>query len=191
MPAEIVRELIHSRQTVMPKRLLSPGPNAQQIDQLFSAAAAAPDHGQITPWRFVVIEDTARKKLADVFVQALLARDSQATAEELSRAAEKAHRAPLLLLAIGKTPRGDDPINATERLLSAGCAIQNLLLMATAQGFGSALTTGKALASPLLEQLFSLSDDEIALCFISIGTAQTTWPRSGRPLVASFTGTLK
>ena len=37
-----------------------------------------------------------------------------------------------------------------ERLVSAGCAIQNMLLMATALGFGSALTTANSDRSLLL-----------------------------------------
>jgi nitroreductase len=190
MPVESAYQLIHARQTVMPKRLAAPGPDDEQLDQILRAAAAAPDHGQITPWRLIIVADSARSRLADVFVQALQARDGAATAEELSRAAEKAHRAPLLMLAVGKSQTADSAINDTERLVSAGCAIQNMLLMATAMGFGSALTTGKALVSPLMAQLFELQAGEIALCFISIGTAKTNKTRTGRPVPVSFVSTL-
>ena len=41
--------LITSRQNISPKRLVEPGPSAEQIDQLFRAAAAAPDHGLLMP----------------------------------------------------------------------------------------------------------------------------------------------
>ena len=41
--------LISSRQNILPKRLSEPGPSAAQIEQLFRAAAAAPDHGQLRP----------------------------------------------------------------------------------------------------------------------------------------------
>ena len=190
MPFDTASELIHARQTVMPKRLGTPGPDAQQLEQILRAAAAAPDHGQITPWRFIIVADSARSKLADVFVQALRARDSAASAEELSRAAEKAHRAPLLMLAVGARQTPDSAINDVERLVSAGCAIQNMLLMATALGFGSALTSGKALASPLMSVLFQLQGGEIPLCFISIGTAKSTKARTGRPLPNAFVSTL-
>ena len=52
---------------------------------------------------------------------------------------------------------------------------------ATAQGFGSALTGGKALKSTALRQLFGLQAHEHAPCFISIGTAHTRKPTKPRP----------
>jgi hypothetical protein len=83
-----------------------------------------------------------------VFAQALLERDAAATAEEVERAREKAFRAPWLMLVVVDGPGGDRPdVDLAERILSAGCAVQNLLLMSTALGFGSALTSGKALKS--------------------------------------------
>ena len=65
---------------------------------------------------------------------------------------------------------GDAEIDLAERTVPAGCAVQNMLLMATAQGYGSALTSGKALKAPSLRALFQLAASEQALCFISIGT---------------------
>jgi hypothetical protein len=52
--AELAAELIRTRQTVLPKRLLSPGPNPDQLRNILEAAAATPDHGKLTPWRFVI-----------------------------------------------------------------------------------------------------------------------------------------
>jgi hypothetical protein len=47
--------LIHSRQHTSPKRLGDPGPDREQIEQILTAAGAAPDHGLLTPWRLVII----------------------------------------------------------------------------------------------------------------------------------------
>ncbi|HKB52638.1 MAG TPA: nitroreductase family protein, partial [Ramlibacter sp.] len=68
-----------------------------------------------------------------------------------------------------------------ERLISAGCAVQNMLLMATSLGFGSALTSGKALQSQGLRELFSLRAREQAVCFVSVGTPLGRKPRRLRP----------
>ncbi len=179
--AELVAALIHSRQTILPKRLAAPGPDAHQLAGILASAAAAPDHGQLTPWRFVIVPERARGRLADVFAASLLARDAQATGEQVAQAREKAFRAPLLMLAIGQLEGGDPEIDATERLLSAGCAIQNMLLTAHALGFGTALTSGKALKSQALRDLFALTADEQALCFISAGTAHKHKPGRQRP----------
>lgn len=91
----------------MPKRLTAPGPNPAQLQALMGAAASAPDHGQLLPWRFVIIPQEARSRLADVFAQALLQRDARATEEQLQQAREKAYRAPLLLLLVVDGAKGD------------------------------------------------------------------------------------
>jgi nitroreductase len=132
----------------------------------------------------------ARSRLAEVFVQALLARDDQAHALQLAQAREKAYRAPLLMLAVVNAACGNPEVDLSERILSAGCAVQNMLLMATAQGFGSALTSGKALKSAALRQLFDLSADEHALCFVSIGTAASHPRARARPGPDQFSSAL-
>lgn len=189
-PIAWVAELMQSRQTILPKRLLAPGPDASQLNRILSVAATAPDHGQIVPWRFVLVPSSARGRLADSFASALLERDAQATCEQQAQAREKAHRSPLLMLLVVDGGRGDADIDLHERILSAGCAVQNMLLMATAQGFGSALTSGKALKSTVLRQLFALSAQEHALCFVSIGSVQSRKADRARPLPNDFSSSL-
>ncbi|RYF36307.1 MAG: nitroreductase, partial [Comamonadaceae bacterium] len=159
-PALFAAALIQSRRTVLPKRLLEPGPDARQLAQILEAAAAAPDHGELVPWRFIILPAQARPALAQAFEAALIERDATATAQQRQQAREKAFRAPLLMLAVVRLGGDEGNVPATERFVSAGCAIQNMLLMATAQGFGSALTSGKALQSPPLRALFGLAAHE-------------------------------
>ena len=104
----------------------------------------------------------ARCALADVFAEALRERDDAASEEQLAQAREKAFRAPLLMLAVVRTGSLNSEIPPHERLLSAGCAIQNMLLMATAMGFGSALTSGKAMQSVALRTDKPLDIDKLS-----------------------------
>lgn len=184
--AELAETLMQSRQTILPKRLLAPGPDAQQRATLFAAAASAPDHRQLLPWRLIEVPATARTALADVFAQALLERDAAALPEELQQARDKAFRAPLLMLVVVDGRRGDPSVNLYERIVSAGCAVQNILLMATAQSFGSALTSGKALKAESLRRLFELGAADHALCFISVGTVHTRKTVRTRPDLTQF-----
>ncbi len=180
--AQAAHDLIQARQTILPKRLLSPGPGEAALQAILTAAAAAPDHGQLLPWRFVLVPTNQRAALGDVFQQALCARDPLATADQLAQAREKAFRAPVLLLLVVDGERGDPDIDLHERLISAGCAVQNMLLMATALGFGSAITSGKALKSAPLRSLFGLKALEHAPCFVSLGTVQSSRPARARPV---------
>ena len=178
--AALAQALIGSRQNVLPKRLVAPGPDAHQLQKLMQAAAAAPDHGELRPWRFVLIPETKRVLLADVFEAALLDRDVQATEEQRESAREKAHRAPLLMLAIARLGPAEPDMPALERMVSLGAALQNLLLLAHAMGFGAGLTSGQAMQSPRLRHLFSLQPGEEAVCFVSVGTVTQRKPMRPR-----------
>ena len=191
LAGEWAEALIHGRRTVLPKRLAAPGPDAQQLQRILGAAAAAPDHHDLVPWRFVLVPEAARPALAEAFAASLRERDATASAEQLGDARAKAFRSPLLMLAIVRTAGGDAEISAAERLVSTGCALQNMLLMATALGFGSSLTSGKALASPALRTLFALGDEEQALCFVSIGTIAGPKRARVRPALDRYVSELK
>jgi nitroreductase len=186
----VAAEIIRARQTVLPKRLAAPGPDDAQFLAMLEAAAAAPDHGQLLPWRFVLVPDGQRVALGEVFAQALVERDAAATPEQREQAREKALRGPRLLLLVVDAVRGDPEIDLHERLISAGAAVQNVLLVATAQGFGSALTSGKALKSAVLRRFFALRASEHAVCFISIGSVASRRPARIRPAVADYLSTL-
>lgn len=188
--AFVAGELIQARQTVLPKRLVGPGPDAGQTRAILAAAAAAPDHMQLLPWRFILVPTGQRARLGEAFAQALSERDPDATPEQLAQAREKAFRAPLLMLVVVDGERGDPEVDLNERILSAGCAVQNMLLVATALGFGSALTSGKALKSDVLRACFGLGAGEQALCFISIGTVASSRPARARPAVADYVSSL-
>lgn len=163
--------LIDTRQTVLPRRLVAPGPTPDQLQMLLALASAAPDHGQLTPWRFIVVPPAQRHRLAEVFAQSLATRDPAASEEQLAQARDKAHRAPLLMVAVaGLGPREPD-IPAPERLVSLGAALQNLLLGAHAMGYGASLTGGQALGSPQMRRLCRLAEGEQAVCCVNIGTA--------------------
>ena len=182
IPSHFVEELIHGRQNFTPRRLIEPGPEPSQLDALMLAAAAAPDHGELTPWRFILIPEPQRQALGDVFRAALLERDSAATPQQQLDASEKARRAPCLLLAVVDLAPRDKPVPDVERMVSLGCAVQNMLLMARAMGYGSGLSSGKALESVALRRAFGLSEHERAACFVSFGTVSKARPvRSNRP----------
>lgn len=181
---------ITSRQNISPKCLVEPGPNVSQLNQIFRSAASAPDHGLVRPWRFVIVPADKRALLAEVFALALVDRDPGATLEQIETAREKAHRAPLLMLVIARLGNCEPPIPALERMVSVGAAVQNMLLMAHGQGFGSSLTSGQAMQSPRMRQLFGLDVGEEAVCFLNIGTVSKRKTQRLHPEVNSFVSTL-
>jgi nitroreductase len=202
--SDFTSALIHSRQNVSPRRLDAPGPTPAQLQAILGAAAAAPDHGQLTPWRFVIVPHARRWLLADAFGLALIDRDPNATGEQIDNAREKAHRAPFLMLAVARLndphaaadapPRShgsaEVEVGDAERLVSLGCAIQNILLTAHALGLGTGLTSGQAMASPRLRTLFGLRPGEQAICCINIGSVTRRKPPRVRPQTANYISSL-
>lgn len=178
------------RQHVAPKRLMAPGPSAAQLALIFQAASHAPDHGRLQPWRFVLVPESARAALGDAFVQALLLRDPHAREDDVAAAHEKAFRAPCLMLALVDQRPSDPQVPLSERLISLGCAIQNMLLMAQALSVGSGITSGQALNAPSLRQLFALNEHEEGICFLNFGTVAAHKPARPRAQPSAFVSSL-
>jgi nitroreductase len=178
--AEIVHALIGGRFSVSPKRLVAPGPTAEQLQRIVEAAGCAPDHELLRPWRLIHIATDQRAALAEVFVRALLERLPDAPAEARVKAAQKAHRAPTLLLAVARLEPAHPDVPEPERYLALGAALMNLLLAAHGMGFAAMLTSGHALRSACFAGAFGLGAGEQAACFVSIGRA-TEVRRRARP----------
>lgn len=182
--------LISTRQTILPRHLVQPGPNEEQIDLMFRAAAAAPDHGCICPWRFIRVPSDRREALAGAFEASLRERDASASAQQLEQAAEKARRSPFLCLAVARLGPAEPAIEPMERMVAVGAAIQNLLLLAHAMGYATSLTGGQGLQQAPLRNLFGLQEGEHAVCFINVGTATYAKPSTIRPEPSHFVDSL-
>jgi len=182
--------LIHTRQHTSPKRLGDPGPDRAQVEKILSAAGAAPDHGLLTPWRLIIVPPERRHLLAEAFAEALVERDGEATEVQKQEARAKAYRGPFLALMLARLDPDLGPTHPQERMISAGCAIQNMLLTAHALGFGAGLSSGRALYSRQIRALFGLNAHEQPLCFMTLGTVLRRKPVQPRPVMADYTSTL-
>ena len=182
--------LIHSRQHVSPKRLGDPGPSAEQLELILGAAGAATDHGRLNPWRLIVVPPERRALLGEAFAEALAERDAAATEVQKQEARAKAARGPFLALMVLRLDPALGDAHPQERTISAGCAIQNMLLVAHAMGFGAGLSSGRALYSQPIRRLFGLGAHEAPLCFLSVGTVTRRKPARPRPRTGDYSSTL-
>lgn len=180
-PDYSVIDVILDRHSVSPKRLGFPEPNEAQIHTMISAAAAAPDHGKLRPWRFIQFPTEHRKALADIFEAALLERLPAADQDSLNRAREKASRAPILLGLILNLNADAAIPHVEDQIASGGAALQNLLLAAHAMGFGARALSGQAVRTNVFRKALGLSDSETFLCFVAIGTPTAEPKRNQRP----------
>ncbi len=47
--------------------LILPAPTDEQLNDILQAAMSVPDHGELTPFRFLIIEGDARMELAPIY----------------------------------------------------------------------------------------------------------------------------
>ena len=59
-PAPQTLDLLLTRRSGSAKAMTAPGPDAEQLRTILTAATRVPDHGKLTPWRFITFTGEAR-----------------------------------------------------------------------------------------------------------------------------------
>ena len=129
-------DLLKTRRSVKPIELTGPGPAAAELDTLLTVASRVPDHGKLTPWRFIVFEGDARLKAGETIATVFKAANPQATDEQIAFERNRLARAPLVVAVVSRAaPHVKIP--EWEQVLSAGAAAMNLVTAAHALGFAA------------------------------------------------------
>ena len=151
-------------------RLSKPGPDREAVLQILTAAARAPDHGRLRPWRFLLIEGKARYRLGELFASALRARRPDASPEEIKKNEEAPQRAPIVIAVIARV-QPHPKIPKIEQILSAGCAAHGILLAAQALGFGAIWRTGDNCYDATVKHGLGVGENEEIVGYMYVGSA--------------------
>ena len=160
-------ELLHTRESA--KRLQDPAPTDDALRAIFAAAVRAPDHGQLRPWRFVVIRGDARLRFGDVMAESRRQQAPETAPEALRRERDKALRAPLIVVVAARV-QPEARIPEIEQILSAGAAAQNVMLAAHALGYGAMWKTGEPAYDSYVKHALGLKETDAIVGFIYLGT---------------------
>ena len=178
-PSPALDALLARRST--PSRLLTgPGPDDAQLASMLQAAVHVPDHGKLTPWRFLRIRGDARARLGELLVTRQRERDPATPEAVTDKDRERFNFAPVVIAVIARITPGHK-IPEQEQLLSAGCVCFSLLQAAQALGFGAQWLTGWAAYDAFIGQHLGLTTDERIVGFVHIGTAREAAPERPRP----------
>ena len=183
-------DFLNARRSTPSRALGEPGPAPQQLDALIAAAIRVPDHGKLTPWRLLLIQGDARRKLGEALAQIHQRKEPGVAEAQLLKDRERYTFAPLIIAVIARIDDAHAKIPAQEQLLSAGCVAYNLLLGAQALGFGAQWLTGWAAYDRDAATLFGLADNERIVSFVHIGTARESVPERLRPDVSTLVSEL-
>jgi nitroreductase len=129
-------DLLKTRRSVKPMELTGPGPSAEELAMLLTVASRVPDHGKLTPWRFIVFAGEARQKAGDAIAATFQAEHPEATPEQIEFERNRLARAPLVVAVVSRAaPHVKIP--EWEQILSAGAAAMSLVMAAHALGYAA------------------------------------------------------
>ena len=170
-----------------------PAPPDAAIDTMLAAAARAPDHGKLRPWRFVTIRGDARRDLGSLLEASLRRRDPDMVDLAYERERAKATRAPVIIVVVGKVQPDHPKIPEIEQVMSAACAAHSIMLAAHAQGYGCMWKTGGPAYDAQIKRALGLDGHDHIVGFLYVGKLVAATPdHVKRPdfgeLVVEWTG---
>lgn len=162
-----ILSLLETRRSGKPRELVGPGPTTADLERMLAIAVRVPDHGKLTPWRFVLVGDEQRDALSVFLCNALAEEDPSATDAHRKAEDEFAHYAGQLVVLIS-APVQNHKIPVWEQQLSCGTVGMNLLHAAHALGYVAGWVTGWRAYSPMVNAAFCAPGERIA-GFVFIG----------------------
>ena len=178
-------ELLRRRRSLKPVELAGPGPSPADLDTLLTIASRVPDHGKLTPWRFIVFEGESRLKAGEAIAAAFVAKYPDSQPEHIDFERKRLARAPLVIAVVSRAaPHVKIP--EWEQVLSSGAAAMNLVIAAHALGFGATwITEWYAYDRAVLDALGLAPHEKIA-GFVHIGRPAQVPEDRPRPALADI-----
>src|ERR1044071_5005426 len=153
----------HSQKKVKP----DPVPRAM-IEKLLDAAAQAPNHYKVRPWRFVVLTARARERLGEVMSASLRARQPDFPQEAFDKAQTTPLQSPVIIV-VGVEKPSEPKVLEIENVCAAAAATENLLLAAYALGLGAKWRTGEWARDPMVKNFLGFESDQPIVGFVYVG----------------------
>ena len=175
--------LLATRRSSSPQSLAAPGPSGDALKTLLRLAARVPDHGKLSPWRFVLLEGEAKAQFA-ARLEALA--KEHADPVKASNVLFKLKGPPLAVAVISRVNTGAT-IPAWEQELSAGAVCMTLVLAATAMGYGANWITDWYGYDARAGALLGLTPGERVAGFVLLGTPTEAPLERVRPDVDAIT----
>lgn len=178
-------ELLGRRRSVVANNMTGPGPDAEQLTELLTLAARVPDHGKLTPWRFLVFAGQARARFGRVMAERFAELNPDADRRLIDIEAGRFTRAPVVVAVVSR-PAPHPKVPEWEQVLSAGAVCQNLLVAATAMGFASQWITEWYAFDDTVRAAMGLEEHEKIAGFIYLATATEPPGERARPVLSDI-----
>ena len=176
-------ERLKSRRSVPVLAMQGPGPDAGQLADILTVASRVPDHGKLTPWRFVVFEGEGRMRAGAIIAEVFQQKNPTAELSQVELERKRLMHAPLVVAVVARA-QAHPKIPEWEQIMSAGAVCMNVTWAANALGFVSVwLTQWYAYDRDVLNRL-GLGEGERIAGFIHIGRRDSAVEDRPRPALA-------
>jgi nitroreductase len=179
-PAPEVLAFLSQRRSTSAVTLTEPAPDAGELDILLRLATRVPDHGKLSPWRFIVLQGPAKAAFAAKLEALAQSRNDQTAAAKLARL-----KIPPLAVAVISAPK-PAAIPEWEQVLSAGAVCATLLDAALAMGYGANWITDWYAYDADANAVLGLTAAEKVAGFVLIGTPREPPLERERPDVQAL-----
>ena len=177
---------LKTRKSASAKAMGGEGPSPIQLAEILSIATRVPDHGKLTPWRFVVFQDEARAKVGKLFAQRWAELNPSHGEDTLNFHAGLFMRAPLVV-AVVSTAAPHVKIPVWEQQMSAAAVCFNLEMASQAIGFDVQWQTDWVAYDEGAKAAMGVKANEQIAGFIYIGKSTLPLEDRPRPDVAQLT----
>jgi nitroreductase len=184
MSSEIV-DFLSSRISPPIHELKEPAPGDAEIEQMIRIATRVPDHGRLTPWRFILYRGDVRQKIGEQLADLADKREGPLSEGRRQQEMARFSRAPLVI-GVVSSPKEHPKIPQWEMFLSAGAAAMNLVLAANAFGYGANWITNWYSDTEEGRRILGLAPHERVVGFVHIGTFSGSVPERPRPDIAAI-----
>jgi nitroreductase len=161
---------IQNRRTIKPAMMNGQKVPNGHIAALLELADWAPTHGYTEPWRFVVYENPAVfcSAHAEMYKSSVSTADfNQGVHNNLTHQGDKASHVIIAIMKRGNLPK----IPVFEEMAATACAVQNILIGATALNMASYWGTGGMALKPEMKVFLNLSEDDQVVGILYFGYA--------------------
>ncbi|MFN4355071.1 nitroreductase [Parvibaculum sp.] len=183
-------DLLLTRRSAKALTMVEPGPDADELQTILTAGARVPDHGKLAPWRFIIFRGEARAAFGQELARIHASAQPGATDDQIAFEANRLTRAPVVVAVVSRVTPGIK-IPEWEQVLSAGAVCQNMLVAATALGFGAQWLTEWYAFDPEVSAVLGLQENEKIAGFIYLGSESVAKDERPRPVLAEITSEWK
>ena len=167
-PSAEMLSRLETRRSAPLRGLVEPGPNPEELRRMLTLATRVPDHGRLTPWRFIVVQGEARRTLGARLDALYALQNPDLPASKRDMWTLYLLRAPLTAILVSR-PDPSAKVPEWNQVLSAGATGMAFTTAAAALGFSTQWLLKWPGRDPEAAALLGVTTGEKVAGFIHVG----------------------